>query len=104
MRVEKIVVEQEFDIFASGTADQKIAIAAGNATRRISEILHTPVRQGSDQFLHFVAGGIVADDQFEIRKCLRQCALDRLFDPGRTEGGYENRNAGGGWHSEFASG
>ena len=62
MRVEKIVVEQEFDIFASGTADQKIAIAAGSAARRISEILQTPVRPGTDQFLHFVVGGIVADD------------------------------------------
>ena len=103
MRVEKIVVEQEFDIFASGAADQKIAIAAGNAARRISEISQAPVRPGTDQFLYFVVGGIIADDQFKIRKCLRQRALNRLIDPGWTEGGNEDRNAGGGWHSELAN-
>ena len=100
MRVEKIVVEQKFDIFASGTADQKIAIAAGSAGRRISEILQTPVRPSTDQFLHFIIGRIVADDQFEISKCLCQRALNRLVGPGRTEGGNEDRNAGGGCHSD----
>src|SRR5215469_14779606 len=104
MRVEKIVVEQEFDVFASSTADQKIAIAAGSAARRISEILQTPVRPGIDQFLHFVVGGVIADDQFKVSKCLCQRALNRLIDPGRTEGGNEDRNAGGGWHTELLVG
>jgi hypothetical protein len=29
--------------------------------------------------------------------------LNRLVNPGRTEGGNEDRNSGDGWHSELAS-
>ena len=91
-RIEDVVIRQKHQKFRFGKCDQAIEISDRTDIALGAHVVNPVVVEGPHDLRCVVVGCVVAHDQAEVRKGLREHALDALPEPpGPVERGDAHR-------------